>query len=105
MDAIVFVARTSCPWTMIPRQLSASSSVHDRCQQWGADGVFLRRRRASVLDCDALTGVRRLWQAADGVMTAAPLGEKRPDQTQPRHGGSHTAPADRRQRHPARRSR
>lgn len=77
MDAILFVARTGCQWNMIPRQVGASSTVHDRFQQWVADGVFLRLWRASVLDCDALKGLQLEWQVMDGAMTKAPLGGKK----------------------------
>jgi putative transposase len=74
MDAILFVARTGCQWNMLPRSLGASSTVHDRFQEWMAAGVFQRLWRASVLEYDQLKGLDLEWQAIDGAMTKAPLG-------------------------------
>lgn len=79
----MLVARTGCHWHLIPRQLGASATVHDRCQPWRADGVVLRLWRASVLDDDALKGLHREWHAMDGAMTNAPLGGERLDRTRP----------------------
>jgi transposase len=101
MDAILFVARTGCQWNMLPRSLGASSTVHDRFQEWVAAGVFLRLWRASVLDYDALKGLDIEWQAMDGVMTKAPLGgeKDRPQSDRPWQVGHQTQSAHRRQWH------
>ena len=42
MNAIFYIARTGCQWKALPRSLGASSTVHDRFQQWRQDGVFKR---------------------------------------------------------------
>ena len=49
MTAIFYVLRTGCPWKALPRSLGASSTVHDRFQEWRRAGVFAR-----------------MWQAMDG---------------------------------------
>lgn len=40
MTAIFYIARTGCQWKALPRSLGASSTVHDRFQQWRKDGIF-----------------------------------------------------------------
>lgn len=77
MDAILCVARTGCQWNMLPRRLGASSTVHDRFQEWRAAGVFRHLWRASVLEYDTLKGLDLEWQALDGAMTKAPLGAEK----------------------------
>jgi transposase len=42
MSAIFFVLRTGCQWNALPRGLGASSTVHDRFQEWRKAGVFKR---------------------------------------------------------------
>ena len=42
MSAIFFVLRTGCQWNALPRCLGASSTVHDRFQEWRKAGVFKR---------------------------------------------------------------
>ena len=42
MNAIFYIARTGCQWKALPRSLGASSTVHDRFQEWRQDGVFKR---------------------------------------------------------------
>jgi putative transposase len=38
--AIVYVLRTGIQWNALPRELGASSTVHDRFQEWEKQGVF-----------------------------------------------------------------
>ena len=42
MSAIFYVLRTGCQWNALPRSLGASSTVHDRFQEWRKAGVFKR---------------------------------------------------------------
>jgi putative transposase len=42
MNAIFYIARTGCQWKALPRSFGASSTVHDRFQEWRQDGVFKR---------------------------------------------------------------
>ncbi|MGA8081661.1 MAG: transposase, partial [Candidatus Nitrosopolaris sp.] len=39
MSAIFYVLRTGCQWNALPRSLGASSTVHDRFQEWRFAGV------------------------------------------------------------------
>ncbi len=38
--AIVYVLRTGLQWNALPRELGASSTVHDRFQEWEQKGFF-----------------------------------------------------------------
>jgi putative transposase len=38
--AIVYVLRTGIQWNALPRELGASSTVHDRFQEWEKAGFF-----------------------------------------------------------------
>jgi putative transposase len=72
--AIVYVLRTGIQWNALPRELGASSTVHDRFQEWAAAGFFAALWRAGLAEYDELTGIAWEWQAVDGVMTKAPFG-------------------------------
>jgi putative transposase len=77
MSAIFYVLRTGCQWQALPRSLGASSTVHDRFQEWRDAGVFVRMWQAGLQEYDELRGLDWEWQAMDGAMTKAPLGGKR----------------------------
>ena len=77
MNAIFYVLRTGCQWKALPRCLGASSTVHDRFQEWRRAGVFARIWQAGVLEYDIVKGLNWEWQAMDAAMTKAPLGGKR----------------------------
>jgi len=77
MSAIFYVLRTSCQWKALPRSLGASSTVHDRFQEWRKAGVFKRIWIDGLSVYDKKTGIDWKWQAMDGVITKAPLGGKR----------------------------
>jgi putative transposase len=72
--AIVYVLRTGCQWNALPRSLGASSTVHDRFQEWQAKGFFRQLWEAGLTEYDELVGIAWDWQAADGAMTKAPFG-------------------------------
>jgi putative transposase len=74
MTAIFYLLRTGCQWKALPHSLGASSTVHDRFQEWQQAGVFERLWQAGVLEYDRVKGLNWEWQAMDGVMTKAPLG-------------------------------
>lgn len=74
MDAIFYVLRTGIQWKALPRSLGASSSVHDRFQQWQQAGGFRAMWVAGLMAYDSATGIDWTWQALDGAMTKAPLG-------------------------------
>lgn len=74
MNAIFYLLRTGCQWKALPRSLGASSTVHDRFQQWQKAGVFHRMWGAGLGKYDELKGLDWEWQSMDGAMTKAPLG-------------------------------
>ena len=77
MSAIFYVLRTGCQWNALPRSLGASSTVHDRFQEWRSAGVFRRMWIDGLSVYDKKTGIDWKWQAMDGVITKAPLVGKR----------------------------
>jgi putative transposase len=66
MSAIFYVLRTGCQWKALPRSLGASSTVHDRFQEWRKDGVFKRIWIDGLSVYDKKTGIDWKWQAMDG---------------------------------------
>ena len=72
--AIVYVLRTGIQWNALPRELGASSTVHDRFQEWERAGFFEELWGARLAEYDEMEGIEWEWQAIDGVMTKAPLG-------------------------------
>ena len=61
----------------LPRSLGASSTVHDRFQEWRKEGVFKRMWIDRLLVYDGNNKIDWKWQAMDGVITKAPLGGKK----------------------------
>jgi putative transposase len=54
----------------------SSRSAHRRFQEWTQSGVFQLLWAQGLLDYDELKGIEWEWQAIDGVMTKAPLGQE-----------------------------
>lgn len=78
MTAIVYIAKTGCQWNALPCCLGASTTVHDRFQEWRRAGVFRRAWVDALGVYDVNVGLDWEWQSMDGAMTKAPLGgEKR----------------------------
>ena len=73
-EAIVYVLRTGMQWNALPRELGASSTVHDRFQEWEQQGLFKAVWQAGLEEYDELEGIEWEWQSVDGVMTKAPFG-------------------------------
>jgi putative transposase len=74
-EAITYILRTGIQWNALPRELGASSTVHDRFQEWEQKGFFLKLWQAGLQEYDELEGIQWEWQAVDGAMTKAPLGK------------------------------
>lgn len=72
--AIIYVLRTGLQWNALPRELDASSTVHDRFQEWELAGFFQALWQAGLGAYDELMGIQWDWQAVDGAMTKAPFG-------------------------------
>ena len=56
--------------------ICSGSSAHRRFQEWRHPGVFQTLWAQGLLDYDELKGIEWEWQAVDGVMTKAPLGQE-----------------------------
>jgi putative transposase len=74
-EAIIYVLRTGIQWNALPRELGASSTVHDRFQEWEEAGLFLALWQAGLSEYDEIEGIEWEWQSVDGAMTKAPLGQ------------------------------
>jgi putative transposase len=73
--AMIYVLRTGIQWNALPREMGASSTVHDRYQEWEREGFFEDLWQAGLLEYDELEGIEWEWQALDGAMSKAPLGK------------------------------
>jgi putative transposase len=74
-STMIYVLRTGIQWNALPREMGASSTVHDRYQEWERAGFFEELWQAGLAEYDELEGIEWEWQAVDGVMTKAPLGQ------------------------------
>src|SRR6266550_805432 len=73
--AIIYVLRTGIQWNALPRELGASSTVHDRFQEWEQAGLFRVLWQAGLSEYDEAEGIEWEWQCVDGAMTKAPFGK------------------------------
>src|ERR1700716_357920 len=73
-EAIIYVLRTGIQWNALPKEAGASSTVHDRFEQWERAGFFKALWQAELQEYDELAGIEWQWQSVDGVMTKAPFG-------------------------------
>jgi transposase len=76
MSAIFYILRTGCQWNALPRSLGASSTVHDRFQEWRKAGVFKLMWIDGLSLYDKNNRIDWKWQAMDGIIIKAPLGGK-----------------------------
>jgi putative transposase len=78
MDAIFYRLRTGCQWKALDATgICSSSSAHRRFQEWTQAGIFQMLWAQGLRSLDELKGIDWQWQAMDGVMTKAPLGEEK----------------------------
>src|ERR1051326_6725139 len=77
MDAIFYRLRTGCQWKALDATgICSSSSAHRRFQEWSQAGVFQQLWAQGLLSYDERQGLDWEWQAMDGAMTKAPLGQE-----------------------------
>jgi putative transposase len=57
-EAMVYVLRTGIQWNALPRELGASSMVHDRFQEWQRADFFHALWQAALAESDALRGLK-----------------------------------------------
>jgi putative transposase len=77
LNAIFYLLCTGCQWKALPRCLGASSTVHDRFQEWQDNGTFTRFWQAGLMEYAQTQGIDWHWQSMDGALVKAPLGGKR----------------------------
>src|SRR5690242_7226288 len=65
-EAIVYVLRTRIQWNALPRELGASSTVHDRFKEWHRAGFFKALWQAGLSECAELESIQWEWQTVDG---------------------------------------
>ena len=68
--AIVYVLRTGIQWNALPKEAGASSTVHDRLQEWERAGFFRALWQAGLSEYDELVG-RKSGMAGSGRSDAA----------------------------------
>ena len=76
LNGLIWMARTGCQWSGIPRRFGPKSTVHDRFQEWVEAGVFKKTWALLLQEFDGLEGINWTWQAADGCIVKAPLGKR-----------------------------
>jgi len=77
MDAIFYRLRTGCQWKALDATgICSSRSAHRRFQEWTQAGVFGEWWAQGLLTYDEFKGIEWEWQAMDGAMTKAPLGQE-----------------------------
>jgi putative transposase len=74
-EAMIYVLRTGIQWNALPKEMGASSTVHERFQEWERAGLFERLWEEELAHYDELEGIEWEWQAMDGAMSKAPLGK------------------------------
>ena len=75
-DGRIWLARNGGQWAPLPRQFGAKSTVHARFQEWVEHGCFAVAWARLLAVYDDEVGLDWQWQAADGCLVKAPLGNK-----------------------------
>ncbi len=75
-NGLIWLARTGAHWEHLPRHFGPKSTAHDRLQEWVAHGCLQRAWAVLLSRYDAEIGLQWAWQAADGCIVKAPLGQR-----------------------------
>jgi transposase len=74
---IVYVLRTGMHWKALPKERFGSpSAIHRYFLEWQAAGFFDALWQRGLAEYDDLEGIAWQWQAADGAMMKAPMGQE-----------------------------
>ena len=73
---MIYVLRTGIQWNALPKELGASSTVHDRFQEWEKQHFFQVLWQAGLAEYDEVQGIEWEWQSVDGAMSDPPLSAK-----------------------------
>lgn len=78
MNGIWYVMWTGCQWKAIEKHFFgvSSSVIHDRFQEWRAQGVFMRIVQTMLRYYGRVRHVRWTWQSVDSKSVPAPLGQQ-----------------------------
>src|SRR5882724_5027604 len=76
MAGILYVLRTGCQWNAAPKEYGSGKTLHRYFQGWTRARVFKRMWQAGLAEYDDCKELEWQWQAVDGAMTKAPLGEQ-----------------------------
>ncbi len=74
--AMIYVLRTGIQWNAEPMELGASSTVHDRFQEWEKQHFFQVLWQAGLAEYDEVQGIEWEWQSVDGAMTKAQIAQR-----------------------------
>jgi transposase len=84
LDGIFFVLRTGCQWNALDATgICASSTAHDRFQEWQRAGFFEALWQQALRDYDAEAGIDWAWLSIDGAMGKARWEAERRAATRP----------------------
>ena len=75
-DGLIWLARSGGQWAALPREFGPKSTVHDRLQEWVEHTNFAAAWARLLAAYDGEVGIDWAWQAADGCLAKAPLGQK-----------------------------
>jgi putative transposase len=95
-EAIVYVLRTGIQWNALPREVGASSTVHDRFQAWERAGFFKAVWQAGLSEYDELVGIKSGMASCGRSDDESPFRRRR-DRSQPdrsRQTGNQAQPVD-----------
>jgi putative transposase len=73
-EGILYLLRTGCHWSELPKDYPAKSTVHDALTRWTKQGLWQQLWQEALVEYDDLKGLDWEWLSADSAMTKAPLG-------------------------------
>jgi putative transposase len=74
LTAILYILKTGCQWSALPKSLGAKSTVHDRLQEWEEAGFFHKLWEKGLTKYNFMKGINWAWQSMDGSIVQAQLG-------------------------------
>ncbi len=73
-EGLLYLLRTGCQWSELPKVYPPKSTVHDALQRWAEMGLLEQMWSEALLEFDDLKGLEWEWLSADSASTKAPLG-------------------------------
>ncbi len=99
-EAMVHVLKAGIQWNALPREIGASSTVHDRFKEWRRKGFFEALHEAGLTEHEELAGIEWEWQSADEAEAGSEGKERtaRPKRSYRRRSSSAKADGSRQER-------